>query len=356
MDQPDGENDASGEEIKPIWEDLGKSVEVTRQAANAGVWGKTLADAAVEAVGEAAAPTWRSRVYSAMRYGLLDTETTAPEGGGPPRARLREGPTAQTVLREEPGSPAYHRALATLFWTPPLHRWLLHRFPDGVLPPMHLLDVAMAEALGTTASRASAARQPLIRSARQAGVLEEFDHYPDERNPPEGRVRLLVPAWVHVGEAVAARIPERPRPAPVVEHSEPATLTATAQRPEPVPTGCPPGGKGDHTLGVPGDPPLIYRAGPSAEPITAAGTGEARPSALDAARATAPAASAVERTDPVDLGFQPDDEGTRPVKGASLFLDGLKQTLPEPGEEWPRQDRESWLKLAAMIFEEVYKP
>jgi hypothetical protein len=41
--------------------------------------------------------------------------------------------------------------------------------------------------------------------------------------------------------------------------------------------------------------------------------------------------------------------------GLNPFIQGLLQTLPEPGSEWSAQDRAKWLQTAANIFDLIYK-
>lgn len=38
-----------------------------------------------------------------------------------------------------------------------------------------------------------------------------------------------------------------------------------------------------------------------------------------------------------------------------LFIQGLLDTLPEPGTEWSEEQQKDWLALAAEIFKLLYK-
>lgn len=71
---------------------------------------------------------------------------------------------------------------------------------------------------------------------------------------------------------------------------------------------------------------------------------------------------------PSEVGHTPPEEPardetsdlpTRHVSGGAdnlhPFIEGLLQSLPEPGSQWSAEDRASWLQAAAYIFKLIYK-
>ena len=55
-------------------------------------------------------------------------------------------------------------------------------------------------------------------------------------------------------------------------------------------------------------------------------------------------------------GHEGDVTGDRsPLAALHPFFRGLLETLPDPGADWPRAQREQWLETARNIFALIYK-
>jgi len=62
-------------------------------------------------------------------------------------------------------------------------------------------------------------------------------------------------------------------------------------------------------------------------------------------------------SDPQETKAEADERAEKqvPPPGLHPFFRGLLETLPEPGSEWSRREREQWLETARNIFALIYQ-
>lgn len=125
--------------------------------------------------GSGAGPKYQVRIYTAAKYGLIETNYDT---------FTRKGTLKILALGRKLLSPlSAPEAKAIAFLMVPLHREIYRRFRGQPLPLGKDLERVMIEELGVTAGQAPNGRQILIRAAAQAGY---FSQSADRLTIPEG--------------------------------------------------------------------------------------------------------------------------------------------------------------------------
>jgi len=191
--------------------DLDSAIEVTGQLHESGLTPAPLTEVAPLIAGEARAKTFKTKVYAAVKYGLVGTRLDRSTG----LSEVAVLPLGEQVLDPEREREARVRA----FLNVPMNRAIYREYQGRPLPPDAEIERFMHQELGITPGQLSNGRQALMRSARQAGFFEQ------------GRDRLIIPSDVILPDEGSLR------------HDEAAPSRASA-----------PNGTGHGTRSLPPDP------------------------------------------------------------------------------------------------------
>lgn len=158
--------------------DLDTAIDVTRQLHESGMVPAPLTKIAAPIAGNERAQTFKTKVYSAAKFGLVSTRQDRATG----LSEVSMLPLGEQTLDPERAREAKVRA----FLNVPLNRAVYRQYQGQLLPPDEEIERFMHDELGITSGQLKNARQVLMRSARQAGFFEQ------------GRDRLMIPSDVEL--------------------------------------------------------------------------------------------------------------------------------------------------------------